>query len=362
MKMDTKQVDLLALIGRDTDLKKAASTGGGEWHGSCPFCGGTDRFAVQPFGKGWSCRQCTPNWQDAIEYVMRRDNKGFKEAVAMLGIPLDSQPHKSNRRTVTPDMPQPLATDKVALTDDEYQHSARSFCSDCFDALWSKDGAKVVEYLKQRGISEAVIERYGLGFNPDSVTMQWGSQEVYLSRGIVIPWIIGNKIWKVNIRRSTGDSKYLPAAGGANGLYNADVLEKDQTVVMVEGEFDALVLETCVKGITPVATGTTSGARVLRWVTALGMAGQVVVAYDADEDTNEGVKKAVQWWLDNLSNAVRLKPTAHDVTDMWKAGANLQQWLDAYSLYFMRAITPDEMEYRNLIESQFKEMGYARSN
>ena len=37
---------LQPLIERDTPLKKAANTGGGEWVGACPFCGGKDRFRV----------------------------------------------------------------------------------------------------------------------------------------------------------------------------------------------------------------------------------------------------------------------------------------------------------------------------
>ena len=39
-------VDLLSLAGRDTKLSKRpiAVTGGGEYAGPCPLCGGRDRF------------------------------------------------------------------------------------------------------------------------------------------------------------------------------------------------------------------------------------------------------------------------------------------------------------------------------
>ena len=40
------RTNLLALISLDTDLKRIASTGGGEYAGPCPFCGGRDRFQV----------------------------------------------------------------------------------------------------------------------------------------------------------------------------------------------------------------------------------------------------------------------------------------------------------------------------
>jgi DNA primase len=41
-------MNLVDLIGRDTTLRKVASTHGGEYAGSCPWCGGDDRFRVWP--------------------------------------------------------------------------------------------------------------------------------------------------------------------------------------------------------------------------------------------------------------------------------------------------------------------------
>jgi len=53
-------VDLLALVGRDTQVKKVAGTAGGEWAGPCPWCGGNDRFRLWPNSdhpRYW-CRGC----------------------------------------------------------------------------------------------------------------------------------------------------------------------------------------------------------------------------------------------------------------------------------------------------------------
>jgi DNA primase len=62
-------------------LKKIATTRDGEFAGPCPFCGGRDRFRVQPQEGLWFCRQCSPDgrWQDAIAFVMRRDGVLFAE-------------------------------------------------------------------------------------------------------------------------------------------------------------------------------------------------------------------------------------------------------------------------------------------
>ena len=68
-----KQVDIIELLG-NWPLRRVASTGGGEL-GPCPFCGGFDRFSVQPNhpeGGRWYCRQCGENkWHDTIDFVMR---------------------------------------------------------------------------------------------------------------------------------------------------------------------------------------------------------------------------------------------------------------------------------------------------
>src|ERR1700716_2055831 len=83
-----QRVDLLELIGRDTRLKRVASTRGGEYAGACPFCGGRDRLRVQPARLRWWCRGCLgeQRWQDAIAYVQRRDGvDNFAEACLRLG-------------------------------------------------------------------------------------------------------------------------------------------------------------------------------------------------------------------------------------------------------------------------------------
>src|SRR5919202_2476669 len=82
-----QRTDLLGLIGADTRLKKVAMTAGGEYAGPCPFCGGHDRFRVQPARGRWWCRGCSDGrrWQDAIGYVRQREGVGFAEACLRLG-------------------------------------------------------------------------------------------------------------------------------------------------------------------------------------------------------------------------------------------------------------------------------------
>lgn len=65
--------DLFQDAQRDTTLRKVAATHGGEWAGACPFCGGKDRFHIQPAENRWLCRGCTDGkWQRPAEYYRRR--------------------------------------------------------------------------------------------------------------------------------------------------------------------------------------------------------------------------------------------------------------------------------------------------
>ena len=91
-----QRVDLLALIGQDTRLKRVAGTAGGEYAGPCPFCGGRDRLRVQPARRRWWCRRCGQDtrWEDAIDYVRKRDRVDFVEACRRLGAP-DDEPGRT---------------------------------------------------------------------------------------------------------------------------------------------------------------------------------------------------------------------------------------------------------------------------
>lgn len=356
--MDKASVDLLSLIGRDTILRKVANTRGGEYAGACPVCKGRDRFHVQPnYGGGYFfCRQCEAKG-DAIAYLRWiNPGMGFKDAVAALGIPLDSLPRR-NATPRRPDNAPNTLNDCVALTDDGWQNAANSFCERAFNALWEDEGRKALTWLKNRGISESVIEAYGLGFNAEDTKATWGNTEVFIDRGIVIPWLIDNQLWRINIRRPSGEPKYRGVKGGANGLFNADAITRDDIVLMVEGEFDALVIASHVKGVTPVATGAMSWARVLRWVSLVSTSQLALLAFDVDE--NGAGDKAAAWWFEQLGDkALRLMPTAHDVTDMWKDGIDLQAWVEPYSLWYEAETTEQQLAWRATNRREFEDSGW----
>lgn len=336
--MDTSGIDLLNLIS--TKLRKVARTNGGEYHGVCPFCGGHDRFIVQPRAARWSCRQCSPNWQDAIAYVMKDKNLDFKGAVAFLGLDTGAAPQNRVERRNQParaeaphiQAPGALKTDYAAL-DPEYQRRADQFVTETCNRLWETgEGKAALEYLCKRRLRDATIGAAELGFNPVDRNETWGKTEVYLPAGIVIPWQIDGQYYRLNFRRMgevDHQKRYISAAGAANGLYLADDLRPGCIAIVVEGEFDALAVrsgacELLPHGLVPVATGTASWGRLLRWVVKLSLAERVLLAFDADR-TGE---QAAAWWGEQLGNkAIRLPPLAHDVNDMLKEGMDLVAWI-----------------------------------
>src|SRR4051812_19321431 len=53
--------------------------------GPCPRCGGTDRFAIDPYRQLFNCRGCGGHGHGAIDFVQFLHGCDFGEAVEILG-------------------------------------------------------------------------------------------------------------------------------------------------------------------------------------------------------------------------------------------------------------------------------------
>ena len=333
-------IDLVALAGRHTHLKRIASTRGGEHAGPCPRagCGGKDRFHVQASGGAdgrgqWMCRTCHSRWGDAVEFViwlgLATDFRGACEWLAL------------ERPAHTDQLPTPTPPEPCELPNATWQTAAENFLWYAFEHLHGEAGESALQWLAARGIAEATIAWACLGYNPAALERpraKWGlppddqgRATFWLPAGIVIPFFIQSKLWKLSIRRMTPQvpsrAKYKTVPGSANALYNADAIRPGAPAMLCEGVFDALaVQQTAGDLVAPVAAGTTSGARRLPWIARLASASQVLIAMDADA----GGEEAARYWLDVLRhNCRRWRPLFDDPAAMLQAGLDVRQWVDA---------------------------------
>lgn len=343
MSVDVRHVDLQSLISGDVRLKRAARTNGGELMGACPVCGGKDRLRVWPHPtdghppRFW-CRHCGLHG-NALDYMMKVRGLQFVEACQALGVRLDDHPPQQ-RITPPPARPRAIAAASPASSmrtdyacfDPAWQAAAAAFIDEAADALESHEGERARAYLAARGLMKTPAG-WRLGFNDQPLNAKWGSTDVYLPRGIVIPWFGSDGlIWRIRVRRPPQEAqkqKYAQAAGAANGLYlTRRPVRPDSVIVLVEGEFDALaIIEHCepLGAVIPIATGGTMNGHLAGWVGMLALARRVLVAFD--QDINGAGEQAARWWLDALPNARRWAPTEHDVTDMIKAGHDVFEWI-----------------------------------
>lgn len=238
--------DLLQLAGQDTNLRKS-----GRWYiGPCPFCGGRDRFSLKHTANGWRwyCRNCGDGkYHSAIDYVMRRDNIGLKDAIEQLGGTYQA-PKREMVRTVEMNTSQE--------TDWEiWQKRGSEFIQQSEACLWSNTGHKAVNYLHQRGLKDTTIRRYRLGYLPTpryEPAQLWGfpSSErnkreiVYIPSGIIIPCMVSNQLCYIKVRQPAGKTpKYFKIKGSQPGIFGADNLRGAWIAMFTEGEFDCMLLD-----------------------------------------------------------------------------------------------------------------------
>lgn len=294
--------------------------------GVCPKCGGDDRFIVWTNQNSFWCRQCQFKG-DVITYLRECENLSFVEACERLNVSLkdNANDHKP-RRTITRTTRLPVANDAPALSTD-WSDYAKRYTSWAHDNLMSNN--EMLDYLYNRGITKQVIKIFQLGYCPKRYRWHWGELTVNSPRGIVFTYHDKDMIpRRLNVRQMpTGKPKYLQVTGGANWLYGSWRLKPNSLVVMVESEVDALSIYSAIgfKHVVAVATGSISHCRITRWIAMLATAHTVMIAFDTDAAGN----KASEYWLNTLPNAVRLRPTKHDVNDMLVNKEDITRWINS---------------------------------
>jgi len=196
--------------------------------------------------------------------------------------------------------------------------------------LWSDQGAQARSYLARRGLSEETIRKARLGYCPEDRWVQgiFPDQEVWVPGGIVISWLDGPDVTLINIRRPEGQPKYLAVKGShRGGIYpSRSGIVRGKPLVIVEGEFDALLLGQELDGLSSVVTlGSASDRPKPTVLNAMLKASPWIIASDAD-DAGE---RSAENWLALSDRSVRASPPKEhgkDWTDSYQNGLDLRAW------------------------------------
>lgn len=256
------RLDILDVVSQQVILKK----NGSRYWGLCPFHKEkTPSFSVNPALGIYKCFGCGAGG-DAITFIMKTQNKEFIEVIReyaeKLGLELPKTFHKSESKELKDEMIRACA-------------KAAEFYN--LRLLMDKESETlhVLDYLKNRGITKEIIEKYTLGIAPKAYAMFYKkfrhdfSEEVMEKAGLIIKTREGEYIDRfrnraiIPIRNEFGEyvafgaravekdqmPKYLNSSDSLiynkskilYGLYTAkDAIKNEDSVVLMEGYFDVI--------------------------------------------------------------------------------------------------------------------------
>lgn len=210
--------DLLEYAKTLTELKRV----GREHKGPCPFCGGRDRFAVFADGTGWMCRGCQPESGGVFDLIARARRMQIADVMREY-----RSPSSYDRRERQ--VPQARQVEGE-FTDPGWQSSAFSEVGHAFRAIRGHQPA--MDYIAGRGLADA-IDPFRLGYSAKR-------------NSICIPWVGRNKqIVAVKFRcLNPQDPKrrFTQMRGGRQIVFGAHLAVRRPTVIITEGEFNAMSL------------------------------------------------------------------------------------------------------------------------
>ena len=371
-------MNLLDLYRDDIDGKIISISGGQEWRGPCPVCGGTDRFGVWPqqgshgtfycgrakgFGHGCGIGG------DAIQYLREARKYTYREACESLGIECKAGGGKSRRYTA-PRMPSSGRRDVHVPTEARYPE-------DVVDpAMWREHGMKFVEachevllnrpisitYLMARGISREMIAKYRLGFHGGEERdgkkylpsfrpwKSWGLKDetkengrprmLVLPAGLVIPYITQGELHRITIRLVKPDprnpkKKYHYVRGSIRDLWVSNPTAK--AFVLQEAELDCIAVDgaagdlvgTIGLGSTGTKPDALAAASLERSVSILGALDFDTPRFNDRTGRMESPgAEAGKWWRQNYGQYRRWPvPAGKDAGEAFQHGIDLRRWV-----------------------------------
>lgn len=305
------RADIVKVIGSYVTLKK----NGHRYVGLCPFHNETaPSFSVDEQKQVYHCFGCKAGGS-VIQFVMDIERLSFPEAVAFLA----DQLHMP-----LPEMQNDPAYEKRRTLKERIYLANRTAAWMYHQLLWQPESSAILHYLQQRGLSDAVIRRFGIGAAPPSAQVghrlveEGFTEEELVQAGLMLrregrtfdmfrnramfPIIdtYGNVLGFGG--RAMGDAmpKYLntsdtPAFNKRYTVFAANLLRKARgltRVILVEGYMDVVALSQF--GVEGVAATlgtalTPEQARLLH-----RFAPEVYIAYDGDRAGQKAILRGLE--------------------------------------------------------------------
>ena len=315
-----ERADIVDVVGEHVVLKKK----GREFVGVCPFHDDSKpSMTVSPQKQFYYCFSCGAGG-NSIKFLMEFQRQSFSEVVLDLA-------RRYQLPVETVDGPQQERL-RQQLSKRDHLHRALALASGWFRSqLKSDSGAEALTYLRdQRGLSEATMETFELGYAPD----QWDgllkhlqhveglSPELLEAAGLVVPRKGGNGFYDrfrgrviVPIRDRQGrvigfggrsldgsDPKYLNSPETevfekGKHLFGLDqaanAIRKDDRAVVVEGYFDVIALHAAGVTNAVASLGTALSGQQITQLCRCSDGKRIVLNFDADRAGIRAANRAI---------------------------------------------------------------------
>lgn len=291
----------------------------------CPLHNDRNPSFIVSRDRGWRCFGCGEHG-DAVELVKRLEGLSFPDA-ARRAVELSG-----GVGTYTPSSYRPKPVEAVAkpcagpsgLPVDE----AVRLVDAAADRLWRPEGAHALGYLRGRGLEDETIRSARLGF-VDRVTVPTkDGDRTFRASGVSVPWFDGDRLAMVKIRQGDARPKYVEAFRDAPTIFpSPDAIRPGVPLAIVEGEFDAILLNQLIGDFACVVTLGSASSKVEPDVLGrMTVCPRWYAAHDADDAGERGAAP----WLE-LGWAARVRPPAKDWTDAHGLGFSVvrSHWLGA---------------------------------
>jgi len=160
------KLDAVSVVGDYVRLEKKS----GRWWGRCPFHGGgqekTPSFKVDPDLKMYHCFGCSKGGS-VIGFIMEMEKISYPEAIKNLA-------GKMNIEIIYDESDNPEKEDRSSIKEELFELYKRTTVTFRHFLLEKKEGENALNYIKERGITNEMIDLFKLGYAPSDRDFLYG--------------------------------------------------------------------------------------------------------------------------------------------------------------------------------------------